>query len=119
MNIMIIDDNSELSELIKIAAEMANAFPTVLLESPKIKDMDIHEYGLIFLDVFMPDMDGIEVLMYLSDKGFKGQIILMSGGSDTAMQAAGQLAKGLKLNVVKSIDKPFRVKDIIKLIESV
>ena len=63
--------------------------------------------SLIFLDLVMPDTDGIEVLRLLSERECKTPIILMSGVDRRILETAERLAKALGLVVAGKLRKPF------------
>jgi EAL domain-containing protein (putative c-di-GMP-specific phosphodiesterase class I)/CheY-like chemotaxis protein len=65
------------------------------------------ETSLIFLDLLMPGIDGIEVLRLLSERECKTPIILMSGVDRRVLETAERLAKALGLVVAGTLRKPF------------
>ncbi|CAM4207972.1 EAL domain-containing response regulator [Pseudoalteromonas byunsanensis] len=77
-----------------------------------------HHVDVIFLDLNMPQMDGIEVLRYLSDLNVKSAIVLLSGEDNTIIKMAKNLAQLRALNVVTGIDKPITQVQIKHLISS-
>ncbi len=54
---------------------------------------------MLFLDVFMPDRDGLEMLGLLQKHAYDGQIVMMSGADSLYlnMAAASAKARGLRL----------------------
>lgn len=73
-----------------------------------LKKIETTVYDVMFCDIKMPQMDGIDVLKELKSKGHELQIIMMSGhGSiDTAVQA-------LKLGAYDFIEKPLDLNRIL------
>jgi EAL domain-containing protein (putative c-di-GMP-specific phosphodiesterase class I) len=65
------------------------------------------ETSLIFLDLVVPGMDGIQLLRLLSERECKTPIILMSGMDRRVLETAERLAKALGLMVVGTLRKPF------------
>lgn len=112
MNALIIDDELEICQLVESTCELNQITPTILTNPSSIKELDIHQYNLLFLDLNMPGLDGIEVMNYLASKKFTGDIILMSGFDNWLLNSAIAVAKSLNLNFHSSLEKPFRLASI-------
>ncbi|WP_432472756.1 EAL domain-containing response regulator [Amphritea sp. HPY] len=61
---------------------------------------------LIFLDLKMPDMDGVEVLRQLSHILYTGALVLFTGEDQDIMEATARLATAHKLNLLGALSKP-------------
>lgn len=57
-------------------------------------------------DVFMPNRDGIELLAELAQQGFRGGIILLSGGDMQMLDIAGEIASAQGLQILATLPKP-------------
>jgi len=66
----------------------------------------------IVLDLQIGNRDGIEQLRFLSDKGYREPIILMSGLDDRLLAAARQIGEGLGLQIAAVLHKPVRVAEL-------
>ncbi|MES3006482.1 MAG: EAL domain-containing response regulator [Pseudomonadota bacterium] len=62
----------------------------------------------IVLDLVMPKMDGVEVMVELSHRGCKAQIIISSGVGSRVLDAASRSAAEHDLNIVGILSKPFK-----------
>lgn len=60
---------------------------------------------LVLLDVFMPDQDGIEVLMELRRIAKSPKVVMMSGGGVMKLEQVLKLAS--KLGATETLPKPF------------
>ena len=69
-----------------------------------------HQPDLIFLDISMPVMDGIEAAEILMSKDPSVQVIMMSAMGDEELQ---NRAKGIGVKVF--LTKPFRSEDLIRI----
>ena len=74
---------------------------------------------MLIVDLFMPGMDGIETIREVRKHQPELPIIVMSG---TVLDAASPgapnfLAMAIKLGAVRSIQKPFKPRDILRTIE--
>jgi len=68
------------------------------------------------VDLMMPEVDGIQVLRYLSSRNFQSEIILISGYDKKVLTVAGQLAKALGLHVRASIQKPIGLNSLREIL---
>lgn len=62
--------------------------------------------NLIFCDLQMPGIDGVEFVRYLVQKDFRGGLVLISGEDKRILQTAEKLAQGRHLNVLGALKKP-------------
>jgi len=70
----------------------------------------------IITDVMMPNMNGLQVLEKLFHQEAKCSIVLMSGHGER-LEAAEKLAKQLDLRLIGTLEKPFRLRDILDVLE--
>ncbi len=72
---------------------------------------------LVITDLYMPEVDGIELLIRLKNSNRNAPIIAMSGGGHLDTGAVLTLASGL--GVSATIEKPFATDDLLDLIDNV
>lgn len=72
---------------------------------------ELKEPDIIFIDMMMPEMDGIEVLEVLADHKIKSAIVLMSG-ADNSLAQAEAFTKQASLRLIGVLHKPFRLSDV-------
>lgn len=116
IKILIVDDDTSVSGVIESTADLLDVEAYSLSNPNDLDEAEIHQYNLIFLDLMMPEKDGIEVLRELSDWQYAGCIVLMSGVDNSVLNSARELATEHRLKVLDHINKPFRVDDIEKII---
>lgn len=113
---LIVDDDEMICNFVKIYTE-SHGFQTTTLSQPehfsKVYSSDI---DLIFLDLNMPEVDGIELIRYLGENHSPAQIILMSAVEKSILLAAQNLATNHNLSVLGILDKPIVPETMIKLL---
>lgn len=73
---------------------------------------------LLFLDLNMPDMDGVEFLRELVDRQFVGALVLVSGEDERILETAVRLARSRRLNVLGHLNKPVAPAALHAVLES-
>ena len=67
------------------------------------------ENGVLICDVYMPHMDGIEVLKALQALNYKGHVILISGVNEEMLENASKLGGMFQLKIAATMRKPIRL----------
>jgi EAL domain-containing protein (putative c-di-GMP-specific phosphodiesterase class I)/FixJ family two-component response regulator len=73
---------------------------------------------LIFLDLNMPGMDGVEFIRHLVDLQYTGALVLVSGEDERILETAARLARAHRLNVLGHLNKPVQPATLQALLES-
>jgi len=63
--------------------------------------------SIIIMDLVMPESDGLELIRICGRCGYRGALILMSGGFELYLKMAEEIARTNNLNVVAKLPKPF------------
>jgi EAL domain-containing protein (putative c-di-GMP-specific phosphodiesterase class I)/ActR/RegA family two-component response regulator len=72
---------------------------------------------LLFLDLNMPDMDGIEFIRHLVDHQYAGALVLVSGEDERILETAARLARAQHMNVIGHLTKPVQPEALRVLLE--
>lgn len=117
MRVVALDDELDVAGLIIETAEsmgwsgLATTNPHLFIDCVKAG------VDLVFIDLIMPIVDGIEVLNLLDQAGSRANIVLMSGLDDKTLAVAERLTTRLGLNSLGHLTKPFRIEDVEELLE--
>jgi len=110
--LLVIDDDPDMCALVVHAASSAGIEAR---SSTNFREFEAGlgpDIGLIVIDLMMPEIDGIEVLRYLSDRKYSHEIILISGYDKKVLNVAAQLAATLGLDVRASLQKPLNPRQL-------
>ena len=109
--ILIVDDDQAVQVTIQLLLERAGHQVVVASGGRQgIDQLEIGGFDLLFLDIFMPGMDGFETMRVVRQRHPLVQIIVISGRPIASDPAAGPdfLTMATKLGAVRSLQKPFR-----------
>lgn len=121
-NIMVLDDDQFMLQL--IAHMLENVGCTSVSTSDngydvlKLVDSPRTCPELIFLDLNLPGMDGMEFVRHLVEHSYKGSLVLMSGEDDQLLRASTKLVHTHNIPVIESLHKPITVNMLASVLDS-
>ena len=101
--VIVIDDQEPIRRIVRTALGLQ------LLER--------HAADVVLTDIFMPGMDGIQMLRQIRKQFPAVRVIVMSGGDSTGMLDLRRDAE--LLGAVKSLSKPFTTHEIVAAVKGV
>ena len=108
--LLLVDDEVEFGEIIeRIAKKLDFGVCKTTQPSEFQKQYDACKPTHIVLDMVMPEMDGVELLEWLAQRGCTAKIIVISGYNAHYGSTAKTAAASNGLNVVATLSKPFSV----------
>jgi EAL domain-containing protein (putative c-di-GMP-specific phosphodiesterase class I) len=69
-------------------------------------------YQLLFVDLNMPEMDGMELIRHLGNQDFNGSIVIISGMETRVINLASEIARQHKVHLIGNIAKPISANDL-------
>ena len=109
--VVIIDDEPAFAEALTKMVKSLGFEVTVSTDARSSYAFELKTSDVVFVDVLMPNVSGIQVLQKLAQQKAKSSIVLMSGHLER-LDEAEKLARKLELNLVGSLEKPFRLEDV-------
>jgi len=120
-SVLVVDDEPAVRMTVKLVLERAGHQVSVASDGRAgLAALAGGGIDLLVVDLFMPGMDGLEMLREVRQHRADLPVIVMSG---TSLDAPGQpapdfLAMAVKLGAVSGLQKPFKPRDIIGAVEA-
>src|SRR5579859_1828258 len=117
--ILVVDDDPAVQITIRLLLERAGHGVVVASDGQKgVAAFENGDFDLLFLDIFMPGMDGIETMRHIHRQRPEVPIIVISGRPlvQDAAKEPDFLAMAIKLGAVSSLPKPFKPAALLELV---
>ena len=114
--ILIVDDDAAVQTTVRLLLERAGHSVVTAGEGRKgLALLEASEFDLMFLDIFMPGMDGFETMRMVHQLRPLVPIIVISGKpiSSDDTSAPNFLTMATKLGAISSLQKPFKSADLL------
>ena len=109
--ILVVDDDSAVQMTIRLLLERAGHSVVVAGDGRKgLAIFEAGEFDLLFLDIFMPGMDGLETMRLVHQQRPLTPVIVISGRPLPSDSSSGPdfLTMATRLGAVSSLQKPFK-----------
>jgi CheY-like chemotaxis protein len=119
--ILVIDDDRSICVAIESSLQRQNCAVVLANNSPlACETFDMSEFDLVMVDIFMPDMDGLEVIKVLRERAPSMPIVAMSGYRVRGAISPGPdfLEMATKLGANHRLRKPFGPRQLRAAINS-
>ena len=113
LNILVVDDKKVIGDFFNLTMGYYGHHITVVHDLPQtIKAVQEHPCDIAFMDMMMPDKDGVEILREVKAIAPQLAVVMMSGYSlDDKRQQCRQMG------AVSCLKKPFEVDDIRRVVK--
>jgi CheY-like chemotaxis protein len=114
MRLLIVDDDSRLTRIVSLAAAQLG-METMQVNRPAeaLEAFVSFRPDVILLDVFMPELDGIDVLHEVLLANIPTRLILTSGGGEELLSVARDAARFHGVEDAIVLPKPFRRSELL------
>lgn len=114
MDILLVEDNKRISEFVVKGLVESGFFVTLTDNGTDARSLIAQkEWGLILLDIMLPDINGIELLQYTRYKKIHTPILVIS-----ALSEPDDKIRALNLGADDYLAKPFHFKELIARINA-
>lgn len=115
LDILIVDDDRDLADAIGEALEMEGHRPTIAYSGTEaIEKYCGRSFDLTFMDVKLPDINGVETFMTIREMDSSARVIMMTG-----YRIEQLLAQATDNGAIKVLRKPFAMEEILTSIDEV
>src|SRR6476659_7746784 len=116
--LLVVDDEPEVVELMVEFAGRAG-YDVISTSRPDEFDSLYDDFlDVVVLDLWMPGIDGIELVRRLAARRSQARLILMSGFDERVLDSARQLATSQGLRVLGTLPKPIRLAQLTGLLDA-
>ena len=115
-NILVIDDEEDIRLILKEILELEGHSITTSENGKNINNNDLPNYDLVITDIFMPDQDGMQIIMDVKRLVPDMNIIAISGGAFFGVDNTLKTAQ--LLGARYTINKPFDIDDVVKKVNT-
>lgn len=123
LNVLLVDDSASILKFVRAVLEdnynIANIHSAHSVPEALQVLRHSNHINLLFLDLNMPNIDGIQLLEKLNEIKFKGYLVIMSGVSTQIISSIELLAKKYGLNYIGTLLKPIHESDFDTIINKI
>jgi EAL domain-containing protein (putative c-di-GMP-specific phosphodiesterase class I)/ActR/RegA family two-component response regulator len=123
LHVLLVDDSVTILNYVNKVLEQSYDIQHIHTASSAPEAMQIlrqsSQINLLFLDLNMPNVDGIQLLSQISELGFKGYVVIMSGVSTQIISSVESLARNFGLNYIGTLLKPIHELDFQYIIDKI
>lgn len=117
-SILIVDDDVQFGRLVnRVVSNMGHTVEQISSSREIMQRYAEFAPDVIFLDIFMPDLDGLEIAKWLSEQNFSGKLIFMTGHDPAFLTAAKGVVEDRITASIVTLEKPARIEEIRAVLE--
>lgn len=122
MRTLLIDDDPFALKLLARQLEQLGCAAMTLCERARdalvLLETEFETIGLVFCDLQMPDIDGVEFVRHLARIGYRGGLVLVSGEEGRILQTVQKLAQAHQIHLLAALAKPVSSEQLRQVLAS-
>ena len=108
--LLLVDDEPALADFLANAASECGFEPILTSNDAQFREEFLAKRpDVVALDLGMPGMDGVELIRFLADEGFRAPVLIISGFDRRVLESAFRLGGALGLQMAGPLEKPVRL----------
>lgn len=116
--LLVMDDSPDWGDFVSTVAEELGLEATAVTRYRQFVDAyQARPADILVLDLFMPEKDGIEIILDIAKLDARPFIILMSGQSSNFLDMASKLGQAKGLDIIGTLGKPFRLGELREMLQ--
>ena len=118
--LLAVDDHHDSADLVARVALQCGYDTKIVLDPHRVVEIAAEwQPQVITLDLGMPQFDGVDVLLALKDKGFTGQLIIISGQTRSQREHAVRIARVRGVRIAEHFEKPVQIHTLRRLLTAI
>ena len=117
--LLLIDDEPALAAFVANAAGLSGFSAQVATNDVEFREKFVEDRpNMVALDLGMPGMDGVELLRFLAEEGYRSPVLIISGFDRRVLESAVRLGQALGLSMAGPLEKPVRLEELEALLNA-
>ena len=113
VRLLVVDDEPGFGKFVrKVGVELGYEVAVTTSGREFMRRYDAFGPTVVLLDVVMPEIDGVELVQWLADRGADPHLVVVTGYAPDYAVLTKKLAEAKGLRSVKTLTKPVKVADL-------